>query len=88
MNFVYTAFDEELDDLIIDKLEPNTPATKWHDVVTNHFSDWYNPDNPAVKSVADTLLPQIKNATNMVDLNDIYREKFGNWSKPSILNKK
>ncbi len=71
MNFVYTAFDEELDDLIIDKLEPNIPTTKWHDIVTNHFRVWYNPDNPSFKSVADTLLPQIKNATSMIDLNDI-----------------
>lgn len=88
MNFEYTAFDEELDDLIIDKLKPNIPASKWHDIVVNHFVAWSNADNPSFKSVADILLPQIKKATSMIDLNDIYRETFGNWSKPSILNQK
>lgn len=88
MNFEYTAFDEELDDLIIDKLKPNAPATKWHDIVVNHFEAWSNTNNQSFKIVANTLLPQIKKATNMIDLNDIYREIFGNWSKPSILNQK
>ena len=88
MTFVYTGFDEELDSLIIDKLKLNTPAIKWHNIVTNHFAGWSNPNNQSFKSVADTLLPQIKNATSMIDLNDIYRETFGNWLKPSILNQK
>jgi len=45
MNFEYTTFDEELDNLIIDKLKPTTPATKWHDIVVNHFGAWSNTDN-------------------------------------------